>query len=80
MRHDLQHPLTDALGEQSRAVRQRSFSRRALLEWSLPTTALGLVIAAVPLRAMAGSHSYTDGDYHMDYADASYGDHSDGGS
>lgn len=74
--HDLELP--EALGDQSREERRRFFSRRALLEWSLPITAVGLAVVAVPLQAMAKDpKDHTDGNCHTDYTDESYRDHSD---
>ena len=53
----------EASSEQSKEDREKTFSRRALLQWSLPLAAAG-VTALLPLTAH-GQHgdSYTDTPY-----------------
>ena len=65
----------EALGEQSKEEREKSFSRRALLQWSLPVAAAG--VAAIAQADRGDSRAVTPS--HGDHVDGDHTDHADSG-
>lgn len=78
---DLRLSSAEALGEQSREEREKSFSRRALLQWSLPlAAAVGIAAVLVPKQAQAWHcNTHTNHDDLSDHCDGTYTDHDDHG-
>ena len=70
----------EATGNESKEDREKSFSRRALLQWSLPAAVAGLA-ALSPSQANADPYQHNDVnhvDFHGDYYyDIPHADHED---